>query len=145
MNREMPLYALQKGSVFMSEKTSGMLAHPNTSAASTDGLRKARAAYEACFCHIFLPHKFKPLISIRAVGSISCVNARTHLPAPCPDTFLVILLYPFRDTCSSQNQRTGSQNFHCLDYLKQTLENNNLNQFFYLKSSGLVIIPLWML
>lgn len=87
MNREMPLCALQKGSVFMSEKTSGMLAHPNTSAASADGLRKARAAYEACFCHIFLPHKFKPLISIRATGSISCVNTRTHLPAPCPYIF----------------------------------------------------------
>lgn len=47
MNREMPLYALQKGSVFMSEKTSGMLAHPNTSGTLADGLRKARAVYEA--------------------------------------------------------------------------------------------------
>ena len=47
MNREMPLYALQKGSVFMSEKTSGMLANPDTSAASAGGPRKARAASEA--------------------------------------------------------------------------------------------------
>lgn len=54
MNREVALYALQKGSVFMSEKTSGMLAHPNTSVASADGPRKARAAYEASVifsCH----------------------------------------------------------------------------------------------
>lgn len=41
MNREMPLYALQKGSVLMSEKNSGMLAHPNTSAVSADGHIKA--------------------------------------------------------------------------------------------------------
>lgn len=57
MNREMPLYALQKGSLFMSEKTSGMLAHPNTSAASADGPRKARAAAEAfavLACHTSL-------------------------------------------------------------------------------------------
>lgn len=57
MNREMPLYALQKGSVFMSEKNFGMLAHPNTSAASAGGLRKVRAAYEASVifsCHTSL-------------------------------------------------------------------------------------------
>lgn len=41
MNREMPLYTLQKGSVLMSEKNSGMLAHPNTSAVPADGHIKA--------------------------------------------------------------------------------------------------------
>lgn len=57
MNREVPLYALQKGSVFMSEKIFGMLAHPDTSAASADVPRKARAASEVSAvlsCHTSL-------------------------------------------------------------------------------------------
>lgn len=71
------------------------------------------------FCCIVLPHKFKPLCSVRAGGSISCAvhtHARARSPSLSSYVFLVVLLCPCKDTCSSQNHRTGSQNFHCLGY-----------------------------
>lgn len=86
MNREMPLYALQKGSVLMSEKTSGMLAHPNTSAASADGLRKARAAYKASV--IFSCHASLNLSIPQELLAAFPVHIHTHTHArPLPIYF----------------------------------------------------------
>lgn len=129
----MPLCALQKGSLFMSEKT-GMLAHPNTSAVAADGHMKARAASEAYAvlpCHTSL----RPLCSIIAVGSVSRVwkSAYEH-------SFYIFVSCSF---ISLQRCMfiAESENQSCL---KEALENNNLNQLFYFRSSGLVIVPIWM-
>jgi len=92
---------------------------------------------QSCFWslgHITLPHKSKASLFYQSCWQCFpcvCVHMCTL------SVFLwAVLLYPCkRYTCIAESENQS--------YLKEALENNNLNQLFYFRSSGLVIVPMW--
>lgn len=91
---------------------------------------------QSCFwslCCITLPHKSTASLFYHSCWQrVPCVYAYEH-------SFYIFVSCSF---ISLQRCMfiAESENQSCL---KEALENNNLNQLFYFRSSGLVIVPIW--